>query len=76
MKNFVNICITQHANTLKRQTNGTHTHSHTHTHTHTRTYTHKPVCEQKDVIVWRNQEVQTDRQVRVNMPDVMIRNKK
>ena len=50
--------------------------THTLTHTHTHTYTHKPVCEQKDVIVWRNQEVQTDRQVRVNMPDVMIRNKK
>jgi hypothetical protein len=40
------------------------------------THTHKPVCEHEDVTVLWNQRVHTDREVMVNRPDVIIKNKK
>jgi len=41
-------------------------------------YTHmpKPVCEEGDVTVLRNQAVHTDREVTANRPDIIIKNKK
>ena len=41
-------------------------------------YTHipKPVCEDGDVTVLWNQAVHTDREVRANRPDIIIKNKK
>jgi hypothetical protein len=38
-------------------------------------YTHKPesVCEHEDIRVLRNQEVQTDREVLGNRPDIIIK---
>ena len=55
--------------TLKRQTNGTHTHTHTHTHTP------KPVYEQEVVTVLWNRAVHRDREVTVNRPHIIIKNK-
>jgi len=41
-------------------------------------YTHipKPVCEEGDVTVLWNQAMHTDREVRTNRPDIIIKNKK
>ena len=36
----------------------------------------KPVCEEGDVTVLWNQAVHTDREVRANRPDIIIKNKK
>ena len=35
-----------------------------------------PVCEEGDVTVLWNQAVQTDREIRANRPDIIIKNKK
>jgi hypothetical protein len=40
------------------------------------THTPRPVFEQKDVTVWWNQTVHTDREVTANRPDIIIKNKK
>jgi hypothetical protein len=40
------------------------------------THTQKPVCEHEDVTVLSNQGVHTDREVTVNRPDILIKNKK
>ena len=41
-------------------------------------YTHmpKPVCEEGDVTVLWNQAIHTDREVKANGPDIIIKNKK
>ena len=41
-------------------------------------YTHmpKPACEEGDVTVLWNQVVHTDREVKANRPDIIIKNKK
>ena len=49
---------------MKPQTNGTHTHI------------PKPVYEKGDVTVLWNQAVYTDREVRANRPDIIIKNTK
>jgi len=36
----------------------------------------KPVCEEEDVTMLWNQAVHTDREVTVNRPDIIIKNKK
>ena len=43
---------------------------------HARTHTPKPVCEHEDVKVLWSQELNTDRQVMANRPDIIIKNKK
>jgi hypothetical protein len=40
------------------------------------THTDRPVCEHEDVTVLWNQGVHTDREVKANKPDIIIKNKK
>jgi hypothetical protein len=44
--------------------------------THTHTHMPKPVYEEGDVTVLWNQAVHTDREVKENRPDIIIKNKK
>ena len=47
-----------------------------HTHTHTHTHILKPVYEQEDVTMSRNQGIHTERKATANRPDIIIKNKK